>query len=311
MRRLILTGACYLDTIISVPYYPTEDTKLRAASVQVRRGGNCPNTLEVLQQLVGAEPDEAVSGSSSGRDVRAYLVSCLPAADAAATQTILASLGGPSSPFLCFDHCLYRDGFQAPASCYILRSAATGSRTSVNDNRLPEMTADEFAGVVAAVGASSDPAWWHFEGRIADVTLACIGHVHQARQADVVVSVEIENPDRQGLRALAAEADVVFYSKLWAQGQGYADAEACLRGEAASLRQASVGAGDTFVAGILYRLVCHREEAASEAAGDGLQPATTWNLDDASVQEALAFAVDLATRKVQMDGFRGLVAQTS
>jgi ketohexokinase len=41
------------------------------------------------------------------------------------------------------------------------------------------------------------------------------------------VSVEIEKPGRRGLQELAEEADVVFYSKTWAQvyesseGPGY------------------------------------------------------------------------------------------
>lgn len=31
------------------------------------------------------------------------------------------------------------------------------------------------------------------------------------------VSVEVEKPGREGLEELAAEADVVFYSKTWAE----------------------------------------------------------------------------------------------
>lgn len=52
----------------------------------------------------------------------------------------------------------------------------------------------------------------------------------------------------------------------------------------------TVGAGDTFVAGILFGLLCH---------ANGWGPATV-----------LAFAVDLATKKVQREGFAGLVAAT-
>lgn len=58
------------------------------------------------------------------------------------------------------------------------------------------------------------------------------------------VSIEAEKPARIGLQELAGEADVVFYSKSWAQvslglytwrfllnpqGQGYQSAEECLR----------------------------------------------------------------------------------
>ena len=32
-----------------------------------------------------------------------------------------------------------------------------------------------------------------------------------------MISVEVEKPGRAGLRELAAAADVVFYSKAWAQ----------------------------------------------------------------------------------------------
>ena len=59
----------------------------------------------------------------------------------------------------------------------------------------------------------------------------------------------------------------------------------------------AVGAGDTFVAGILYKLT----------AIDGQQRNTQLNVDDVMARDALTFAVGLATRKIQIDGFQGLV----
>lgn len=50
----------------------------------------------------------------------------------------------------------------------------------------------------------------------------------------------------------------------------------------------SVGAGDTFIAGMLYGLVCREK---------------TWPLD-----QSVRFAVNLATLKVQREGFEGLGA---
>lgn len=50
----------------------------------------------------------------------------------------------------------------------------------------------------------------------------------------------------------------------------------------------AVGAGDTFIAGMLYGLLCHGRD---------------W--DDTS---KLRFAVNLATSKVQREGFKGLGA---
>lgn len=134
-----------------MPYYPGEDSKLRATNLQVRRGGNCPNTLQVLQQLL-RESDPSV------KDVKPYLISCLPSVDAPATATIVDSFG-PGSLVDC-SRCIFRANHRDPASSYIIRSEATGSRTLVNYNDLPEMTIDEFVTAADEVG---DEAWFHFE----------------------------------------------------------------------------------------------------------------------------------------------------
>ncbi|KAK4072513.1 hypothetical protein Trihar35433_4577 [Trichoderma harzianum] len=133
----------------SVPQYPQEDAKQRASSLEIRRGGNCPNSLEVLQQLVG--PQDAL---------RMHLVSPLPSKSSLATQHIKESFG-ESSP-VDFEQCLYRETHTQAASSYIFRSQQTGSRTIINYNDLPEMTVDEFEAVVRRFDPS-DETWWHFE----------------------------------------------------------------------------------------------------------------------------------------------------
>ncbi|SPQ21862.1 a1d22f46-8c71-4f8d-a079-2b3ff2a424d3 [Thermothielavioides terrestris] len=286
MKHLVLVGACYLDTILTVPRFPAEDSKLRATAVQVRRGGNCANSLEVLAQLLAAGPHRLPP-------VKLHLVSCLPDAEAPATSRILSSFGhGAGAAAIDFGYCLYREGHQEPASSYIIRSTETGSRTIVNYNDLPEMTASEFERIVDAFAEHRDGDggdngdgvgwWWHFEGRIPETTLRCIRYLRQALPR-CTISVEVEKPGREGLVELAAEADVVFYSRSWAENRGYTSPEACLRAEAPSSR-ATVGAGDTFIAGMLYGL-----------HADGWSPEAT-----------LAFAVELATKKVQREGFAGL-----
>nr|XP_036582966.1 pfkb family kinase [Colletotrichum truncatum]KAF6791862.1 pfkb family kinase [Colletotrichum truncatum] len=323
MKHLILVGACYLDTILSIPHFPEEDSKLRATSLRVRRGGNCPNTIEVLQQLLNKP-----SGLSNPNDApppRMHLVSPLPERQSQATAQIIASFpssreGSKPAP-IDFDHCLFREGHGAPASSYILRNSSNGSRTIVNHNDLPEMTSDEFLSIAEAFRGQGD-SWWHFEGRIPDTTLECLRILRQVLGDEATISVEVEKPGRPGLRELAAEADVIFYSKSWAEHCGYTSAEACLREESQppghsslatitwgaqgasclSLKDKqyvecpvkhavehvidSVGAGDTFVAGMLYGLICQAER---------------WTLG-----EKLDFAVELATLKVQREGFSGL-----
>lgn len=100
------------------------------------------------------------------------------------------------------------------------------------------------------------------QGRIPETSLQCIRHLRHSYPRSRI-SVEVERPARKGLRELAAEADVVFYSKSWAevsrtsvswprqlfttkdtgadregQGEGYASAEACLTGESSRTTRA-------------------------------------------------------------------------
>ncbi|KAF7172640.1 hypothetical protein CNMCM5623_004790 [Aspergillus felis] len=221
---LVAVGACYVDTILTTPHYPGEDEKLRASSISHRRGGNCPNTLEVLQQLI--------AHSKTTSKVSLNLVAVLPAKASVASQQILAGFG----PGAELEHCIYREQFNEPASSYIIKSQASGSRTIVNYNELPEMTFEEFTAISDKIG--SNATWFHFEGRIPEVTLACMRYLRQCYPS-AKISVEAEKPGRPGLQELANEADVIFYSKSWAQGQGYASAAECLRKQRPMTRNAS------------------------------------------------------------------------
>ncbi|EGS17258.1 uncharacterized protein CTHT_0065770 [Thermochaetoides thermophila DSM 1495] len=235
---------------------------------------------------------------------------------------------GGSDDVIDFSSCLFRDDHDQAAASWILRSDETNSRTIVNWNDLPEMTTDEFRGIVEGLKQQTNPAedsansewWFHFEGRIPATTLQCMHYLRNAIPG-CKISVEVEKPNREGLRDLASEADVVFYSKVWAESEGYSDPEACLRSEARSSKAVltvctwgadgagslisggryihcpanrsgeqikvvdTLGAGDTFIAGMLYAL--HTS---------------------ATYDQALTFAVGLATKKVQQEGFAGLVS---
>lgn len=64
----------------------------------------------------------------------------------------------------------------------------------------------------------------------------------------------------------------------------------------------TVGAGDTFIAGILYSLVCHDNDT-NDDQHSRREDCYYWN-----DREKLTFAVRLATLKVQREGFNGLGA---
>ncbi|KAJ5727599.1 Ribokinase-like protein [Penicillium malachiteum] len=303
---LVAIGACYVDTILSTSHYPGEDEKLRASNIVHRRGGNCPNSLEVLQQLTfGSKTNLALN-----------LISVLPARSSVASQQIVSAL----EPRVHLDHCIFREAYQEPASCYIIKSQSTGSRTIVNYNELPDMTTEEFIRVTDKLGPQA--TWFHFEGRTPEVLLGCIRYLRNSfRQARI--SVEIEKPGREGLQELAEAADVVFYSKTWAQSMGYTSAEDCLRKQSLKTRNSSllcctwgqdgaaafetrttqfvhaevdtapdfqvidpIGAGDTFNAGMLYALNCKDQE---------------WDLST-----KVGFANRIAGMKVAQEGFSGL-----
>jgi ketohexokinase len=129
----------------------------------------------VLAQLLAPHPSQPspASSSASAADLSLHLVSVLPAADSPATQQILSSFGADGRVSLA--HTFFRTGHAAAASSFIVRSAATGSRTIVNYQGLAEMTEEEFAVVVEAFAGARE-TWWHFEARLAPFRFLCVSH---------------------------------------------------------------------------------------------------------------------------------------
>lgn len=87
------------------------------------------------------------------------LVTILPARSSVASQQIISEL----EPHISVGNSFYREGFDEPASSYIIKSQSTGSRTIVNYNELPDMTVAELTHVINEL--APDATWFHFEVR--------------------------------------------------------------------------------------------------------------------------------------------------
>ncbi|EDU50083.1 ketohexokinase [Pyrenophora tritici-repentis Pt-1C-BFP] len=318
---IICVGAVYIDTILTVPHFPIEDEKLRARGLSRRRGGNTANSLEVLSQLQNQDP--TITTKTSGA-AALHLLAVLPDEHSASAKFICESIPGVNTAGVS----LFRHGYEEAASSYIIQSQETRSRTIVSINQLPEMKFEEFKQRIEAFAlplSAEEKVWVHFEGRIPEVTYPCAEFLRDALTR-FRISVECEKPERKDIAKVARFADVVFYSKLWAEKNGFGDAKTFLEaqregtkegailcctwgsGGATALQKGAqetwanvkawhvsgeeqaqvvdtIGAGDTFIAGILFSVNNHDE----------------WDL-----QKKLEFANELAGRKVLQEGFSDL-----
>jgi ketohexokinase len=203
-----------LLTNFRVPHFPKEDTKLRAQKVTRRRGGNPANTLEVLSDILRHALLQS-HHSYPDPEIKLHLISVLPDAQSQDAEFIRGSIREVQIPGL------WRNDHQLAASSMIIQSKQDDTRTIVSHGGdMPEMTCEEFITELRhTVDAFSvgEKAWIHFEGRAPEITTGCVRALRGMSEWDFPISVECEKPDRKGLDQAAELADVVFYSKLWAE----------------------------------------------------------------------------------------------
>lgn len=258
MARVLGIGVATYDVINTVETYPPEDAKVRIIEQRVARGGNAANTLVVLSQL----GHHCAWGGVLAAD--------------AASQWIMAELRrcGVDTRYARIE-----TRGAAPTS-YILLSRATGSRTIAHYRDLTEFSDGDFAGIPVP-----DYDWIHFEGRNIEATLKTLEALDRARHR-AVRSVEIEKP-RDGIEQLFNHARVLLFSRDYVHAVGWAEPAGflehmhrrlprsqvfCTWGECGAYgigpegqvlhRPArppaavveTVGAGDTFNAGVIHRL---------------------------------------------------------
>lgn len=146
--------------------------------------------------------------------IKLYLLSVLPARDSPDSAFI-----GESIPSVDLHRgCIFRESFRDAASSYIIQAAERNSRTIVSHNPVPEMTTEEFINSASAIRKENQTGicWYHFEGRIPIVTAESVNWLRETLPMEKI-SVECEKPDRVYMASVSEHADVVFFSKLWAE----------------------------------------------------------------------------------------------
>ena len=284
MARILGVGIATVDIVNIVDHYPLEDEELRAISQHKVRGGNVTNTLCVLRQLghhcdwlgtLAEDPDSKIITD----DLDHY--------DIAYDKVISHSTG------------------KVPTS-YITLNRQTGSRTIVHYRNLPEL---QFKNVETYSYDEYD--WIHFEGRNVEEVHKLVTYIKSVHP-DILLSLEVEK-EREGIESLFAYMDVLLFSKHYSLLKGYHRAEdllnshhlnatvICAWGEkgaygknnineivycAAEKVDAivdSIGAGDTFNAGIIDSVI-----------------------NKLPLETCLKLANQLAGKKIQRQGFHGL-----
>jgi len=214
MTRVMCVGNATLDVVNRVERYPVEDSEVRALAHTQRLGGNAANTAIVLARLgasshwVGNLADPAVDME---RDFERLGVDISRAARIAGAR---------------------------PPTSYVLVSAATGSRSIVHYRDMPEYRADDF------VQLDLDGFdWVHFEGRAVDQLGRMLSRARSTQ--GLPISLEVEKP-RPGIEALFGQADLLLFSRDYAEARGFDEAPALLaslpRGRRASCTWGDAGA---------------------------------------------------------------------
>ncbi len=288
MARILAIGNLVLDTLLFVRQYPHEDAEVRADKRLRQPGGNAANSLYVLKQL--------------GHD--SALMSVLASdQEAKLLQQALAQRGVDLS--LC-----ERKLKGATPSSHILVNQQNGSRTIVHYRDLPELSFEHFAKTEI-----EHFDWLHFEGRNVENLVGML-NISKTFCPDTPISLDLEKP-RSGIEQLLSQTNVIFTGKHYAQAKGLDHPQACIQqlrpfapqsliictwGEQGVWFQAAhsgetihipavqvrvkdtLGAGDTFLAGVIHQLV-----------------------NQHSPEQAVRYGSELAARKCRQIGLDNLL----
>jgi len=286
MSKILGIGNAVLDIILTVDHHPQEDEELRAQSKQISTGGNVNNTLYVLNQL-GHTTDICTTIAADGE-----------------SKQLLAGLQERN---ISTEHTQKFIKGRTPSS-FVTLNAQNGHRTIVHYRDLPEISFDFFAKIEI-----ENYDWLHFEGRNTS-QLPGMLNIAKTFLTHQPISLEVEKP-RDGIELLFSNVNLIIFSHHYAKAKGFKDGQSLLESldlpnvnlvctwgaEGTWLKQIgqsvehvpaekvnpvidTLGAGDTFNAGLIHSLI-------------GLL----------SLKESVVYASKLAAKKCQQPGLDSLL----
>ncbi|KAM4583431.1 ketohexokinase isoform 1-T1 [Fundulus diaphanus] len=294
-KKILCVGLVCLDIINVVDKYPEEDTDSRCLSQRWQRGGNASNSCTVLS-LLGAPC--AFMGSLAAGPVADFILEDF--------QKFSIDVSLVSE----YAECI------SPASV-VISNISTGSRTILHMNRdLPDVTVENFSKI--SLGQFK---WIHWEARNAGEQLKMIQQVEMfnsklPEHQRITISVEIEKT-REPLYELFPHGDVVFVSKDVARHLGFNSPEAALNGLYNRVKKGAVlicawaekGADAVGPDGLLLHSDAFPPETLVDTlgAGDTFNAGVLYTLSNGgSLQDALTFGCRIAGKKCGFHGYDGI-----
>ena len=285
MTHILLNGIATLDIINQLDHYPQEDSEVRALNQISRIGGNAANSSIVLQQL----------------GVNAHLIASR-ADDSNANQVFSQLNDRKINTELCSVH----KNSSTPTS-YITLNTQNGSRSIIHYRDLTELQASEFTNLNL-----SQYNWLHFEARDCTQQLKMLQY---AQTFNSPISIELEKK-RDAIETVIPFADFLFISKPFAESQGFNSAYDCIKHYAERYTDKTItctwgkqGAWAYSNASIIYQEAFLLDKTVETlGAGDTFNAGMIYCLiKKQSLAQALKFACRLAANKCMQTGFDHLI----